>query len=1001
MFEPNPFVYPQTSAKPIATNYLQDETASVEIVEKEASGTQRSITTGTALPIVFGRFQDNAGGVWVSPPAARVGWHIRDLLNSEFSFGLVISEGEIGPISAKDIFKGSFNLDDLINRSFSNAYGFMPTAGYDYSFSETVTTPGTPGTGDQVNTGTKTVTINQSTGSYINTSNYVTVFTRSTDSAININLSVTQGSSSTGAAFAWRILANNIVVANGTGTGSASGSYNAGKAVSWRIELKATSSSSAGAVQCKMTGTGTRITTTVIPGTPAVPPVYSTTGLPLFAGAGGNFIGMSCLAVSAEYDPESAQRGVREQVRCFVRNGLFCKNLVNNTTGSSSNFIDLAYYLLKVNKVSDDLIDIEGFREMRNFLEVNKIRYNGVLATSTNLREFFSAAAPGVMLKFVQDAGRFSFKPVLPLDADYYIESGSIGPAKTFNNDNIVAGSLRRSYYKTQLRKPFCVLLSWREQQRQKYSSVITSEFRYKGTAVDGPFETYDYSDFITDINHASLVANYILSSRARTTHSISFSTYLDGSATGEKLAGELDIMDIIRVQMTNDTGLDSEEFYQINSVTENADGQLDIEAIHFPSDSTGASLVAADVLASKPPAVPNPQPDGGSGGGGGTGPTPPSEGIGILSVSPTGYEYAAGMRITFTASYDGPAKDVTFNWFGPAGTGAPLSTTGPVLSWVSIGAADAGGYTVIAVSPTASDSGKRATAGLDYQPFYKMSGGTVTTDGNFKIHTFKTSGTLTIDFAPPVGDFEYLICGPGGGVDNNTNRAGGGGGGGVLTGNRSQVIGDYPVTVGVTGPFGNARTSANHSTVFGLTAQHGGDGSLGRVFPNVHFSGDGGCGGGARETSPYDTYRPGIGYQGGDGGRGNTIFRNGFDVASWSGGGGGASGANGTNGSEFEAGRGGEGVLSSISGTPYVYGSGGGGAMFARQAANGRAPGGTGAGSGGGSWYVGGTNTFFGFDPPTNYGAGASAANWTAAQPQERFQRGKEGIVIIRYQYK
>lgn len=990
-FNDSPFVYPQTSAKPISTNYLVDETASVEIVEKEASGSQRVIATGTAIPIVFGRYLDNAGGVWVSPAAARVGLQIRDLLNSEFSFGLVVSEGEIGPISDADIFKGAFNLDDLTNRDYSNAYGFMPTAGYDYSFSETVTTPGTPGTGGSTSTGTKTVTINQTNSAYLDTSSYVTLLARSTDREIRVTLTVTEGSTTNSMPFAWRVLANNIVVRSGTGSGSASVSYNAGKSVSWRIELKATSKT--GFAKLVMTGTGYRITTSVTPGTPAVPPVYTTTGLPLFPGAGGNFIGMSCLAVKAEYEADGDQRDIQEQVRCFVRNGMFVKNLVNNTTGSSSNFIDLAYYLLKANQVSDELIDIQGLRDMRNFLDVNKLRFNGVLATSTNLRQFFSAVAPGLMLKPVQDAGRFSFKPVLPLDNDGNIDSGSITPAKVFTNDNMIEGSYQKSYYDTQLRKPFCVLLSWREQLRQKYSSVITSEFRYKGTAVDGPFETYDYSDFITDINHASVVANYILSSRARTTHSISFSTYLDSEAVDEKLAGELEIMDVIRVETTNSTGLDSDQFYQISSVTESANGQLDIEAIHFPSDATGASLVAADVLGSVPPVVPNPQPDGGSGGGGGTGPLPPSEGIGILSVSPTGVEYAAGMTVTLTASYDGPANDVTFNWFGPTGTKAPLSTTGPVLTWTAGGAGDAGGYTVIAVSPTASDSGKRATAGLDYQPFYKMSGGTVTTDGNFKIHTFKTGGTLSVDFAPTTGTFEYLVCGPGGGVEN-AFEGGGAGGGGVLTGSRAQSVGNYPISVGVTGGVGAPKTAANESSAFGLKALHGGDGGDGRIYPNVAATQDGACGGGALETNPYNTYRAGRGSQGGDGGQGSSQ-KVGFSRDKWGGGGGGASGANGTVGSATQAGIGGEGVSSSISGTSYVYGSGGGGALSANGAGS-RAPGGTGAGSGGGGW----GGSFYKAIRPTNYGAGASCGNRDSTG-DDQFIRGVQGIVIVRYQYK
>jgi hypothetical protein len=991
-FFDEPFVYPQAAATPSATNSLLEESASVEVVEKEASSSQRVVATGTAIPIVFGKFADGAGGVWVSPPAARVGLKFRDTGNSEFAFGLVVSDGEIGAIEEADIYKGSFNISNLDNGSFTNAYGFLPTAGYDYTISETTTDPGTPGTDDQYEEREQTVTINQQNYTSIQTQNFVSVISRSSDHAINVTITVTKGSDGSTIPYAWRIKANNIVVTSGTATGSASTSYDAGRSVSWLVELKAIDSNQTGSVKCVMTGTGIRRYTTVIPGDPAIPPVYTTGGLPLFPGAGGNFIGLSCLAVKAIYQEDESEQDIKEQIRCFVRNGILVKNVATNAIESSSNFIDLAYYLLKANQVSDELIDLQGFRNARNFLEVNGFRFNGVLASSTNLRNYFSAVAPAMMLQFVQDAGRFSFKPVLPLDSNGEFDGGSIFPAKVFTNQNIIEGSYSKSYYKTQVRKPFCALLSWREQQRQAYSIVVATEFRYNNTAIDGPFENYDYSDFITDINHASIVGNYILSSRARITHSISFSTYLDGSVADGKLAGELEVMDIIRVKATNDTDLDSDEFYQINSVTEGANGQLNIEAVHFPSDSTGASLIAADVLASVPPLVPNPQPDGTDGGGTPT-PTPtPTEGIGILSVSPTGVMYAEGMVITLTASYDGTANDVTFNWFGPSGSSAPVATTtGPVLTWTAAGAGDAGGYTVIAVSPTASDSGKRATAGLDYQPFFRMSGGTVTTDGDFRIHTFKFAGTINIDFAPPVGTFEYLICGPGGSAENNFEY-GGAGGGGVLAGNITRSVGSYSVTVGVTPEYNAPRSAANQSSLFGFTALCGGD-NIGEPQSGVYFNANGGCGGGAH---PQTGTVAGIGSQGGDGARGGD---QGFFL--WGGGGGGASGANGTSGSLSQAGRGGEGLLSSISGSPYVYGSGGGGCMDGDDTSLSAAPGGTGAGKGALVNYVGSTRTFVNATLPTNFGAGASAGYRPRVTGDPVVNYGIQGIVIVRYQYR
>ena len=145
------------------------------------------------------------------------------------------------------------------------------------------------------------------------------------------------------------------------------------------------------------------------------------------------------------------------------------------------------------------------------------------------------------------------------------------------------------------------MLISWREQFSQNYSRVVQEEIRYPGTAVDGPFEPYDYSEFITTSEHANLVGRYILASRARITHQIKFSTYLDVADGSGIATGQLAPMDIIRVTVGGTTQrgeIEQANLYQVASIAENPDGGLEVEAVHFPSDETGASLIVADLYA-------------------------------------------------------------------------------------------------------------------------------------------------------------------------------------------------------------------------------------------------------------------------------------------------------------------------------------------------------------------------------------------------------------------
>lgn len=112
--------------------------------------------------------------------------------------------------------------------------------------------------------------------------------------------------------------------------------------------------------------------------------------------------------------------------------------------------------------------------------------------------------------------------------------------------------------------------------------------------------------------------------------------------------------------------------------------------------------------------------------------------------------------------------------------------------------------------------------------------GGNIEIMGQYKIHTFITSGNFTINH--PM-DISYLIVGGGGGgggvarSTNNKGSSGGGGGGGIMVGSIYNILpGTYNVTVGLAGIGGSLNN-------FGKS---GGDSG----FNNIDVSGGGGGGG-------------------------------------------------------------------------------------------------------------------------------------------------------------
>lgn len=189
--------------------------------------------------------------------------------------------------------------------------------------------------------------------------------------------------------------------------------------------------------------------------------------------------------------------------------------------------------------------------------------------------------------------------------------------------------------------------------------------------------------------------------------------------------------------------------------------------------------------------------------------------------------------------------------------------------------------------------------------------GGTVTTSGSTRIHTFTTSGTFSVVGA---GTVRVLVVGGGGGAGPGQSDVSypSPGGGGQVVENGSYVIsasGEYSVTVG---DGGLNNTSDGGSSVFGTITAVGGK--------------KGGTSG------------LGIGGASGNGNPGGSRTGN----ASSGGGGNGASGGDGSG--NFVGGIGGAGTASTITGATVYYGGGGGGMGDYGYASGGAGGGGTGS---------------------------------------------------------
>jgi hypothetical protein len=366
------------------------------------------------------------------------------------------------------------------------------------------------------------------------------------------------------------------------------------------------------------------------------------------------------------------------------------------------------------------------------------------------------------------------------------------------------------------------------------------------------------------------------------------------------------------------------------------------------------------------------------------------------LTVSPDGTDKIGGVNLDVTLNTEG--QSVTFVYID--------STQG----WINT-----------------MDS----TSNVRGNAFIIATGGTITTCGNCKIHTFTGPGTFCVSEIAACSAnnlVSYMVVAGGGG--GGAERGGGGGAGGFrelkspstpytaspldgypTPGNRITVTATgFPITVGGGGPSGSYPPYSNgvqgSNSVFStITSTGGGAGGGARVNPANTPIRNGGSGGGGAHN---DLDNPGK-----NGGTGNNPpvtpaqGTNGGNAGSppapqggAAGGGGGATQAGSTGGADGSTGgAGGAGAGTGINpstcvGTPgpsaplrYFAGGAGGGAWSSP--APGCSPGGVGGGGTGGG-------------PPNNSTAGTTntGGGGGGGSPGYAGKAGGSGIVIIRYKY-
>ena len=337
------------------------------------------------------------------------------------------------------------------------------------------------------------------------------------------------------------------------------------------------------------------------------------------------------------------------------------------------------------------------------------------------------------------------------------------------------------------------------------------------------------------------------------------------------------------------------------------------------------------------------------------------------LTISPNGSQKIGGVAFTAKLETDGEAVTLVY--------------VDDIEGWINV---------------------QQTSTSVTGRAFLTATGGTITTSGDFKIHSFTSPGTFCvsqISTEPNENTVSYLVVG-GGGAGGNPDRSGGGGGGGfrenkspVDTYTASPIQGStdipvtataFPITVGAGGTVsvpacGGSGSNSSFSTI---TSAGGGAGG-GYNHPNNGTpggsGGGGSIGGGTGGTGNVPSVSPAQGLNGGNGPPALPGTASGA-------GGGGATDA-GTPAPSSATGDGGDGATTNITGSPVAYAGGGGGGGCS-------SPGGAGGTGGGGA---GGR---LAPPSPTTGGTANTGGGGGGAGPSAGTGTGGSGIVIIRYKF-
>ena len=292
--------------------------------------------------------------------------------------------------------------------------------------------------------------------------------------------------------------------------------------------------------------------------------------------------------------------------------------------------------------ISPEQIDEASFTNATAWTTNRRYYFDGALTDPINIRQWGASTAKDFLLDLIIRNGRFALEPLLNF-------AGPEDITGLFTAGNILEDSFELVYFDQEQRQQPLISIKWRQEQttgdvnnRGLFPIVRELTVREVTAPADAPEEQIDLSDFCTSQLHAIDRAKYECRFRRLSTHQIRFTTTADQAALdlgrcfrlsletltydqpqngyvardgritswpeladGNYLVvtwnGQGYVEQQMRVVDGRTTDLSEAVFsvadnvfqtqtYRVQSLSFNEDGNIEVEAIHWPTDSEGIS---------------------------------------------------------------------------------------------------------------------------------------------------------------------------------------------------------------------------------------------------------------------------------------------------------------------------------------------------------------------------------------------------------------------------